>query len=513
METSNMSPSSTTAHSFFAMARTILALFLVIFLLIPFASERPVKGEKSTPFWDVFGIGSKLNTWLAKNPDINDRISRLVKWRVFHISPSTSIHIGKDGWLFYALDHNLDIARGTFPITEKVMADTASALKRLKTHYDKLGATLFYLPVPSQTSIYPEFIYGESLSVGISPVDQIVDYVTRHTDINVIPTKQQLLEDKKIDYVYRKKDVHQNEFGLYSIYKSICQSIKQATGIGIAPIHVDFVPGEYALGMNSIAKIPNIFGVSETMPVAEYTPHARPVSKGELYDRILSIYTSGQYGKPQIRIYTNPEAPIDKTLLIYGYSTFDQENIGESGGQLLRFLAENFRTVVLDRGLMVNYELDTVVRPDIVIIENAERYLSANRIKTIIHSALVSTPVVTESQPAFGYIDKLATEKTNIVISGWIAVKGIDCTNQQVFVSFTNNDTKQSVTYTAEKVTRAGVAEVYKNKLYTESGYHAVINKTAIPDGKYSVAVIVQHGDKTWQYPPRNISILHGQIQ
>jgi hypothetical protein len=140
-------------------------------------------------------------------------------------------------------------------------------------------------------------------------------------------------------------------------------------------INDNFVDGEYHIGINDIAGVPNLFGMSETGPVTQYEPKARRVTEGKFYNKVAAITTSetNSFGNSAWVIFENPDAN-NGTLLIYETSMWLCDNIGEQW-QLTRYLAENFKRVVYTgTSTMIIPDLDSVVNPDIVIVELPERY-------------------------------------------------------------------------------------------------------------------------------------------
>ncbi len=49
------------------------------------------------------------------------KLSSTIKFNLFHQSPSEKVHIGKDGWYFYTMDENLQIATGNYTLTEETL--------------------------------------------------------------------------------------------------------------------------------------------------------------------------------------------------------------------------------------------------------------------------------------------------------------------------------------------------------------------------------------------------------
>lgn len=357
--------------------RLIVVTLITITIILPFAYISGVRESK--PIYDMFGIGTKVNTWLTQHVELRKQTVRLAKYRIFHISPSDSLHIGKDGWIFYTLDHNLDIPEGAFPLEQSALDYQVASLSNLKKYYKLLGADFYYMSYPSKASIYPEYIRGKNYTNGETPSDIVINNLLSRTDVNALTPKWELIDAKSLGKTYLKMDVHASDLGAYVTYKKLCESISAKSGIDMKPIDVQFVDGEYPIGSNDIAGVKDLFGKSETGPVAVYESKVQMVTTGGLFEQVENVVKEERYGDsstfPRV-IFENPDAP-NGTLLIYGTSMFTYDNIGENF-QLTRYLAENFKRVFyFGNGFPVMPEIDSLIKPDIVIAECPERYSGA----------------------------------------------------------------------------------------------------------------------------------------
>jgi hypothetical protein len=353
--------------------RLIIAIILLIIVLIPLSLIR--NGQDNRQRYDKVGLGISVNKWLDSHPNLRKQITRVLKFGISKLSPSESLSIGKEGWIFYALDYNLDIPKGNYPLTDEILDYQIIALTNINEYYKLINSHFYYLLYPSKTSIYSEYMRGDFIPVKETPVDILTRNFNDNTNLNIISPKNQILSDKKLGLMYLKMDPHTSDLGAYSVYKTICSNLGEHSGLDIEPVPVNFVDGEYHIGINDIAGVPNLFGVSETGPVAQYEPKARRVTEGEFYNKVAAITTSeaNSFGNSAWVIFENPDAN-NGTLLIYGTSMWLYDNIGEQW-QLTRYLAENFKRVVYTGiNTMIMPDLDSVVNPDIVIVELPERY-------------------------------------------------------------------------------------------------------------------------------------------
>ena len=361
-------------------ASPVITFLLIILVLVPFTLKNlsADDGSLSNLQYDPLSSGSYLSDWGQRASERLDMFSRCSKYRLFNVSPSNSIWIGKEGWLYYTPDYNLEIPTGKFPMPEDLIASHVENLKVVKTYYDSMGIDFYYLPYPSQTSVYPECIGRDDVDYSLpTPVDILEERLRAETDINIVSTKRALIDGKSLGQVFRKTDVHTSDLGTYITYQQLCKAISEGGEYNIEPVTVTFVDGDYLVGANEAAKVGNLFGSAETAPVAVYESAVVSVNSGKLFDAIGAIYADPAYAGLTSKYYTIFENPSVEsgTVLIYGYSTFLNDNLGETF-QLLRLIAENFHRVVFaSTNSHIISGLDTLVDPDIVILESPERFL------------------------------------------------------------------------------------------------------------------------------------------
>lgn len=358
----------------FRTARLIMTAALLLLLLLPFCIIKIDAAEQ--PLGDVVGVATKMNRWLNDHADFRKLKVRELTWKLFKASPTSSLVIGKDGWVFISdlYDDNVKIARGTYPYPQETIDQQMDVLSNLKKYYSAIGSDLYVLPYPANMSVYPEVVPDGDYTVGESPIDVFSENLAEHTDVNVINPKWQMIEDKGIGQIYCKRDTHATDLGAFAVYKVIARQMKSTGGIELLPFDdMTFVDGEYALDSNGIAGVPDLFGATQTAPVAVCELTAKYMDSGAFYEQI-SAAISGT-GIHELAVYETPDAKYG-TLLIYGTSVMQFDNIGEKQ-QLTRWLAENFkRTVFIWYAGYTFPNIDSIVAPDVTLLEIPERLLN-----------------------------------------------------------------------------------------------------------------------------------------
>lgn len=119
---------------------SIVSIAFVLMLAVPIvciswtgsdysASEKRILAAKPTLFTQDgelnLNFGGEFKNWLQDHIGFRSEFvtsSAAIKLRVFGMSPSEQVHIGKDGWYFYTPDDNLKIATGDYPLSEDTLA-------------------------------------------------------------------------------------------------------------------------------------------------------------------------------------------------------------------------------------------------------------------------------------------------------------------------------------------------------------------------------------------------------
>ena len=114
----------------------LIIVFFVVMITLPLLSINFGKGVMSTvenrwlaEFPQFFTQDGKLRVrelyrgfpdWLNDRIGFRDSFIQLnakIKLDLLNISPSDRVAVGRDGWFFYAPDNNIDLARGTYPLS------------------------------------------------------------------------------------------------------------------------------------------------------------------------------------------------------------------------------------------------------------------------------------------------------------------------------------------------------------------------------------------------------------
>lgn len=152
--------------------------------------------------------------WVTLNSSID--------YFLFHQSSSDSVVVGKDGWLFYRDindGNSIEQSMGYILLSDEQLRTIAENLSTTKKVLESQGIEFVVFILPNKSAIYPEKLpdYYKRMSEK-TMTDQLIEYLGKHTDIQIIYPKEEILEvkEKNPDIVlYKKLDTHWNRVGGY----------------------------------------------------------------------------------------------------------------------------------------------------------------------------------------------------------------------------------------------------------------------------------------------------------
>jgi hypothetical protein len=319
------------------------------------------------------GLKDDFSAWLKDNVGFRAEFIKTTAWMklyAFHSSPTSQIHMGKDGWYFYTLDQNLDIAKGEYTLTDDMLKTIAANQQKINDYYKTLGVDYFLMLTPSKVSIYPEYIKGY-YTIRETPVDILKKYLEAHTDVKVISPKQTLLDHKNKGKLFLQQDLHWTTLGSYYAYQHIVKELNadvmQDKPIDVNVGEMDYGPGEVAGMFGDFEILPH-----ETAPYVYWDQNGKYLEKGEYYDHIKAICEEDKTHDLllSLAVLENPKANYGR-LLIYGDSQISTPKL------IPNYMSEHYKEVVnVGISPAINTTLDEYVKPDTVIFSCSERYIN-----------------------------------------------------------------------------------------------------------------------------------------
>jgi hypothetical protein len=444
-----------------------------------------------------------------------------IKNRVLGLTTSNHVLIGTDGWYYYTLDNNIEIATGEYPLNEKMLEDIAKYQQAISDYYHSVGKEYILMLTPSKVSIYPEYLPMSDRVVAITPVDIVADYLSKNTDVVVYNAKDTLLQHRSAGQLFHKTDTHWNDLGSYTAYSGLFEVMKQHGIISGDPIDVEFVEGDFRGEFSAMMGNNNLLP-TEKAPIAQWASSSFLISEGEQFEKATAIQ---HRLNPAMgcAILQNDSINNGKTLQIYGDSQF------LIGRKIPCYFAEHFSTVFNYAIRNISVSVDEIGNPDVIVFSCSERY-----IKDIL-TIPADVVIVADLKNLAPLTNRDAQDKGYFGM--WIDFSDDQTVDQQGVIRADNNSGSDYLTLTGWAAdfstmeplsalylkvgdiliqctygtARQDVASNFGNGMLTDTGFRALVPVKYILEQAVSEIQFIQVGsDGSYQYAPVVYSINHG---
>lgn len=285
----------------------------------------------------------------------------IVQVLLFHNSLAGLVVVGKDGWLY--LSAGLTDNGKRVPYTSDQLEEIKNFENDEITYLQNNGMYFLSVIAPNKHTIYPEYLPQDMSGIIQSPrlaQREVALSEITNQEINVVPA---LLFAKKQHLLYFKTDQHWNAYGSFIVYQEIMKNLQK--------------------------KFPQL----QPLTISDFTVVEKKVSTGG--DLAYSLGMSQYFSDLDVSFFLKEQSKKmklsdDKKLnkaVIYYDSFFDPENSWSTS----HFLANHFRQVIYVRNneeFNMSYKYLLKEKPDVVIFEEAERYLEHDVWNTSINNAL-----------------------------------------------------------------------------------------------------------------------------
>jgi len=154
------------------------------------------------------------------------RLHAVATYRLFGISPSDKVLVGRDGWLFYADDSSLEDYRSLAPFTTAEMERWQQVLEERQDWLAKRGAKQLIVFACDKHMIYPEFLPpGFNRTPGDYRVDQLAQFLQKNSRLSVVALRTSQGAGKQADRLYHRTDTHWNDRGAFVGYREILAAL------------------------------------------------------------------------------------------------------------------------------------------------------------------------------------------------------------------------------------------------------------------------------------------------
>jgi alginate O-acetyltransferase complex protein AlgJ len=155
---------------------------------------------------------------------------RLHSWlNVFALrtSPSSEILLGRDQWLFYTGNDNLEELRGQLTWTESQLRTFARRLQERERFVEELGGRYLLVFVPGKQSVYASMLPRWARKrAAETRLDQLCSYLEANTDLDYINLSKPLAPSPGGEPTFFRTDTHWTEEGAMRAYQSMMRRIQ-----------------------------------------------------------------------------------------------------------------------------------------------------------------------------------------------------------------------------------------------------------------------------------------------
>ena len=176
-------------------------------------------------FDDHFGFRSSLVRWYGK--------SRLF---LLHVSPTTAVIKGHDGWFFYGDYKSIEDIASAEPMTPEAIANWRAAIVAARNWLAARHIAYVFTIAPDKHVIYPEELPASLHRVGdVTRTDQL--YTALQDLALAVDVRPALFLAKTHERLYQRTDTHWNDRGAFTAYQAIIEGVRA---------HVPAVPPAWA---------------------------------------------------------------------------------------------------------------------------------------------------------------------------------------------------------------------------------------------------------------------------
>ncbi len=259
--------------------------------------------------------------------------------------------VGKDGWLYYSGEKNLDYYQRAEMMTPIQIAALLRQLTLYRETLSEQGIGFYVVVAPNKETIYPQYL-PDAIRQGDGPTlfDRILA-ANKDPLLTIIDLRPALLAAGEEGQVYYRTDTHWNPDGAFAAYRVIAATIGEDFPAVRPHGEKDFTraPETISGDLSAMLAMKDVL-TEESFGLKPLFPRASRMENTENNAVLKSL--SSQTDLPRAMIFRD--------------SFFNG---------LMPFMMEHFREAVVVRAFEPDMNWIVAEKPDLVIIEVAERYL------------------------------------------------------------------------------------------------------------------------------------------
>jgi hypothetical protein len=367
------------------MSWTVIVVFS-LFVLVPGTAQGLRLGSLSSTenrilaafpqvsgFADVMALPRKLEAYVSDRFGLRQQMIIGYSWLRLQLGLSSvkDVVIGADGWLFYTADKLLEQHTGANRFRAEELEQWVGQMEAVQRWLDREGVAFYILIAPDKNTMYPERLPSYPRKKGaLTRFDQLADRMTR-SSIPFIDPRGPLAEAKARGVeIYFSGDSHWSEPGAFIAYSALMKAINE--------------------------RFPDV----RPMQLSDYERYRGPPMAADL-DRLLSLegILPHEIERFRLKDMSRQTLPPRTTMRPgWGWRVEEFKNDRADAPRILVF-GDSFTTYVMgpnmlyatfrdpvwthNNGGTLNMDLVREFKPDIVVLQMADRYLLQAPLKAV----------------------------------------------------------------------------------------------------------------------------------
>lgn len=260
--------------------------------------------------------------------------------------------IGKNGWLYYSGESNLEDYQKTRRFTNAEMNEINQQLAYTNRWMKENNIHFYVVIAPNKETIYPENLPNYIQKTGENNrLDQIRQDLDKNNQQNIIDLSQILKEKSEKQQLYYRTDTHWNFTGAWIGYRTVLDKMN-ADGLKIQ-----------AKGINEFKQ-----GEEEIQgDLSRLLPLFKPFQEKSITLVQKEPIRANGYNTDQANISISEVADDELLKIIIFHDSFMNG--------MMHYFSEHFRKCIYVHQFQIDYGLVEKEKPDIVLLEINERYL------------------------------------------------------------------------------------------------------------------------------------------
>jgi hypothetical protein len=312
------------------------------------------------------GYGPALAAHVRDAAPFRDHLIRAdsrLRLALFGESPVAGVIVGREGWLYYNLEQALDDFLNVVPLSERDMTEMVRIQTDRRDWLAARGIAYCIVFAPNKERVYPEFLPpGVKPLRPVSRLGQIVPRL-RQAGLTVIDLHGPLTQAGTVRRTYMQTDTHWNGFGALigasSLVEVLARQFPALAGLDV---------GEYVLGeedrpggdLAEMLLLPDLWRERDIVARKSTPALARPAAPGDYPD-------PADHPERERAAYETDRA--DWPRAVFFHDSFARA--------MQPYAAERFSRSVFLWTHAFRPGIIAAERPDVVVLEVAERYVYA----------------------------------------------------------------------------------------------------------------------------------------